>query len=202
MRKGKEAFTLIELIIATSILAFLMASIYSLFYKNSFVWKVESAKIQMGQNARVCLDMMAREIRTAFLSSTNPHLTFKGKRDRLDYVCASNRINKAKEYDLCKVSYSLSGANLCRWVKAIPASTSESGGSCSVLALNISSLSFMYYDGAKWRKSWDSTMGTPEDMSDDSLPLAVKITITTYDEENRIGPLTLSTVVIIPQENK
>lgn len=199
MRKREKAFTLIELIISTSILAFLMLTVYSVFYNNSLVWEEGNTRIQMYQGARVCLDTMAREIRSAFISSSNPYLTFKGDRCNLNYVCASNKVNRSGEYDLCEVGYSLKGSNLYRRMRSVLSSVPGENGTSSVLAPYILSLNFMYYDGVKWRESWDSTMGTPEDTSDDGLPFTVKITITTQGEQDAEACLTLSTVVNIPQ---
>jgi type II secretion system protein J len=197
--KTEKAFTLIELIIATSILAFLMSVIYFIFWKGLSIWEKGNARTQMYQNARVCLDTIAREIRTSFINSSNPCLIFKGDKHSLYYTSTSNKADKKGEYDLCEIGYRLKGSKLQRRIKTILNSASGTGGSTATIASPVLGLDFQYYDGSEWKESWDSTMGTPEDTGDDSLPLAVKITLVTQDERGEGTPLTLSTIAYLPK---
>jgi len=188
-----------ELIIATSILTFLMSAIYFIFWKSLSIREKGDARTQMYQNARVCLDTMAREIRTAFINPSNPHLIFKGEKHSLYYISTSNKANKKGEYDLCEIGYKLEGSKLQRRIKTILNSTSGTGGTTGTIAFPVVSLNFQYYNGSEWKKSWDSTMGTPEDTGDDRLPFAVKITLTTQDEQGEEVPITLSTTIYLPK---
>jgi len=189
----------VELIIATSILAFLMSVIYFIFWKSLCLWEKGNFRTQMYQSARVCLDTIAREIHTAFINPSNPRLVFKGDKDRLYYISTSNKVNKTGEYDLCEIGYSLNNFKLQRRIKTALDSVPGKGGTTAVLAFPVLNLNFQYYDGNRWKESWDSTMGTPEDTSDDILPLAVKIILVTQDEQGREAPLTLSTIAYLPK---
>lgn len=196
MRRREKAISLIEVLIATSILAFLMSVVYFIFYKGTSAWNKGNIRLQMYQNARSSLDIMKREMEVAFISPGNSSLIFRGKKNSLDYISVSNKVKKSGQYDLCRIRYYLKEKNLQREVKTFL--DNEKHGGTGIIASGILNLNFSYYDGHNWRKSWDSTTGTPEDTMDDSLPSAVRITITLRDEEAKEKPVTLSTVITLP----
>lgn len=196
MRRREKAISLIEVLIATSILAFLMSVVYFIFYKGTSAWNKGNIRLQMYQNARSSLDIMKREMEVAFISPGNSSLIFRGKKNSLDYISVSNKVKKSGQYDLCRIRYYLKEKNLQREVKTFL--DNEKHGGTGIIASDILNLNFSYYDGHNWRKSWDSTTGTPEDTMDDSLPSAVRITITLRDEEAKEKPVTLSTVITLP----
>ncbi len=196
MRRREEAISLVEVLIATSILAFLMSVVYFIFYKGTSAWDKGNIRLQMYQNARSSLDIMKREIEVAFISPGNSSLIFRGKKNSLDYISVSNKVKKSGQYDLCRIRYYLKEKNIQREVKTFL--DNEKHGGTGIIASDILNLDFSYYDGHNWRKDWDSTAGTPEDTTDDSLPSAVKITITLRDEEAKEKPVTFSTVITLP----
>lgn len=200
LRTGKKgAFTLIEVIIATSILAFLMVVLHRFFLASSSAWKKGDERLKIYQNARVCLDMMSREIRCALISRGNSRLVFKGERDTLSYVSTLNKPDERDEFDLCEIGYSLSSKDeVLRRIKVHLNPFPGGGGTTAVLASNISGLGFLYGSGDAWKERWDSTQGTPDDTTDDYLPEAVKITILSQDEQHRESPLLVSTTITLP----
>jgi len=192
-------FTLVEVIIATAILAFLMGILYHVFWRSSSAWEKGDVRTRMYQSIRISLDVMSREIRCALISSGDSHLIFKGDKDALSYISASNKISKKGEFDLCEIGYSLSShCELLRRIKACLDPSFGQGGATAVLADNVLGLSFLYYDENTWQERWDSTRGTPHNTTDDALPQAVKITIVTQDEQCLEAPLSLSTIVTLP----
>jgi len=202
-REKKESFTLIEVVIATSILTFLMVVLHHLFWASSSAWKKGDARLKMYQNARVCLDVMSREIRCALISPGNSHLIFKGAEDTLSYISTFHKPDEQGEFDLCEVSYSLSSqSELLKRTKTHFDSFPGQGGATAVLASNILELSFLYSDGGIWQKRWDSSLGTPDNTRDDCLPRTVSITIVAQDEHQLESPLLLSTIVTIPTSGK
>lgn len=202
-RKKKEAFTLIEVVIATFILAFLMIVLHHTFWASSSAWKKGDARLKMYQNARVCLDLMSREIRCALISPGNSRLVFKGEENALSYISTFHKPDKQSEFDLCQVSYGLSSrGEVLRRIKTNLASYPGQGGATAVLANNILGLEFSYNDGRLWQKRWDSSSGTPDDTKNDYLPCAVKITIIAQDEQHLEAPLFLSTTVTLPTGGK
>lgn len=192
MREREEAISLIEVIIATFLLVFLMSVVYYIFYRETSAWEKGNIRLQLYQNGRSCLDIMRREIESAFISPSNPSLIFKGRKKTLEYVSISNNVKKAGQYDLCRVKYYLKGTDLLREVKTFM--DSQRHGGTGVIAFGVLDLNFSYYDGNRWREEWDSTAGTPENISDDHLPLAVKIAITLQDKEGKEKPFVLSAI--------
>jgi len=202
-RKKKAAFTLIEVVIATSILTFLMVVLHHTFWASSSAWKKGDARLKMYQNARVCLDLMSREIRCALISPGNPRLVFKGEENTLRYISTFHRPHKQGEFDLCEVSYSLSSrGEVLRRIKTNLASYPGQDGATAVLASNILGLEFLYSDGSIWQERWDSSSGTPYNTKDDYLPCTVKIIVIAQDEQHLEPPLFLSTAVTLPTSGK
>jgi len=203
LRTDKRAFTLVEIIIATSILAFLMVTLHRVFLVSSSAWKKGDARIKMYQNGRVCLDVMSREIRCALISPGNSQLVFNGDEDALSYVSTFHKPDESGEFDLFEVGYSLSSqGQVLRRIKTHLDSFSARGGATSVLANNILELSFSYNNESVWQDRWDSSMGTPDNTKDDYLPQAVQIDIIVQDEQFLESPLLLSTAVTIPSGGK
>jgi len=195
--KRRGAFTLIEVILATSILAFLLSVLYYVFWRSSSAWEKGNAHIRMHQSGRVCLDIMSREIKTAFISKGNPYLKLKGNKNTLSFISTLNKIGKKGEYDLCEIEYNLNNNNLQRRMKVFLDSDSKKDGATDIIASNVVNLKFLYNGDGGWCKSWDSTMGTENNTTDDVLPQMVRITLTIYDEREQ-KDLILSTVVTLP----
>jgi len=195
MSEKEGAFTLVEIIVSCAILVILMGALYRVFLGSSSAWQKGEARTRMYQNARITLDLMSREIKASFISRSDPHLIFKGNQSFLTFVSVSNTPDKVGEYDLRKIEYSLSEERLRRRIET--RLDSFSGGATATIGERILNLIFSYWGQDQWQEFWDSTKGTP-DNADDSLPEAVKITISTQDEEAHEPRLILSTVVYLP----
>jgi len=194
----EESFTLVELLIGTFLLAVIITSLYLIFWKGYYAWMKGDARLQIYQNTRCCLDTISREVQSSFISRSNPNLGFKGDKHHLLFVSTFNEVSRSGEYDLCEIEYSLTNLKLQRRIKTFLDSKPGKGGCTSTLSFPISDLIFSYYNGENWQKNWDSTMGTP-DCSDDALPQAVKIVLSSQVGEE--APLTLSTIVYLPQQS-
>ncbi len=195
MSEKEGAFTLIEIMVSCAIVVILAGALYKIFLGSSAAWQKGEARTRMYQNARLILDLMNREIRASFISRGDPHLVFKGNESFLTFVSASNIPNTTGEYDLRQIEYSLSQERLLRRIETCL--DSFSGGATAMVGEQVLNLSFSYWGQDQWQGFWDSTKGT-SDGADDSLPEAVKITISTQDEEVHEPRLILSTVVYLP----
>jgi type II secretion system protein J len=195
MSKRERAFTLIEIIVSCAILVILMGALYRVFLGSSSAWQKGEARTRMYQNARIILDLMSREIKASFISQGDPRLVFKGNQSFLAFVSVSNTPNTTGEYDLQQIEYSLSQERIRRRIDT--RLDSFSGGTTAMVGEQILNLTFSYWGQDRWQEFWDSTKGTPNN-ADDSLPEAVKIIITTQDEEAHEPRLILSTVVYLP----
>lgn len=202
MRCNREAFTLLEVLMATFIVASLMMMVSYVFWQSFSIWEKGDRRLKMCQNARYGIDVMNREIRAAFISESNSCLFFKGDERALNFISVSHKANRKGEYDLCELGYYLKDSHLRRMVKSHLDSRPGEGGSTAVLANGILELFFSYYSGEKWHKSWDSTMGTPDDITDDALPQMVQIKLESQDEESKEKLLVFSSIVYIPSSAK
>jgi type IV pilus assembly protein PilW len=160
-------FTLIELLIAMSIFLIVLLGIYQAFDTNRATYVSGTRKVDVQQNARVALDSMTRELRMAGnfpekydpSAATNPSLA-----NPIGILVATNNglVAYGDMDGTCNPSqgacpansssaflYCLSGNTILRKRSTdvtAPASFSCNGG--DVLAENITSLQFTYYDGS------------------------------------------------------
>ena len=76
IRKNEPGFTLIEIMIALAIAGILLVSIYNMYISQSRTYTVQEQVSEMQQNARVAMDIISRNIRTAGYNPTGA--TFNG----------------------------------------------------------------------------------------------------------------------------
>lgn len=61
-----SAFTLLEMLVATAILALMMSFLFNLLGSSAKLWEVGNKKIEAAQSARVGLNIMANDLKNAF----------------------------------------------------------------------------------------------------------------------------------------
>lgn len=199
MLKNERGITLLELLVALVITALLGMAIYNVCKLAMDAWQKGEARTQVYQNARIALDRMSDEIRSAItLSSTyNPapkKIYFYGQSNQLDFISIahppignyydSNFATNELVFDCCEIGYRRSGTTILRrkQEKNVPDSTSiTSGGTEKEMATHITNLSLTYYsaDGSS-KTSWDA-----DPTVDGGLPEKVAISITAKSESSR-----------------
>lgn len=190
-RAGQRGLTLIEVMVAVSVLTLISVLVYGAF---STITRGKQAASDISERYRVgrlAMSRMARELQTAFISlhvaatpSLNTRVTaFTGKASRVDFdAFAHRRLAKdAHESDQCELSY-FSQSNpkkqnqldLVRREQVIIDDQHGKGGVSQVLADDIDSFTLKYLDpmSGLWTDTWDttSTIGQPN-----RLPLQVEI---------------------------
>jgi general secretion pathway protein J len=206
--------TLIEIMVATTILAMVSAMIWVSFDQGARVTRdVESSQARYHE-AQVAMSVIARDLASAFLSKhVNPsdpvaEYVFRGQDrspvDRLDFVAFSHRrtVRDSHESDQAEIGYygapdrdELGVTNLIRRVSPIIDDEPERGGRRLVLARDIIELDVTYYDREReqWLDEWDTTEATTG--QPDRLPDQVRILLTLREGEENSLTLTTQTPI-------
>lgn len=197
-------FTLMEVMIAASIVAIMGALIYGSFGPMLRAKEVIEQESEHYRATQVALTRMAREISMAFVSNDFDHTRYRdkndmptfftGERDQLTFTSLAHqrRYKDAKESDQELLEYhmgqdpdaELDGSNdevLLRREKVILDEEWENGGSEQVLSDDVKKIGFEYYDDEKkeWVEEWDTRRDR------DKLPERVRITLTSTDETGK-----------------
>lgn len=198
MRRAKRGFTLLELLVAISILAMVSVLIYGAF---SAMQKSRAGLERVQERyreGRMAMQRMSRDLQSCYLSLHVPvdtrlvvqKTSFIGKRgsptDRVDFNTFSNtrRDRNAHESDQAEVSYfgsenpDRSGTlDLARRVSTHPDLDPQHGGRVEVLATDIDLFRLEYLDpqSGMWNENWDTTQAATGQPN--RLPLQVRITL-------------------------
>lgn len=205
-RRGRAGITLFEVLITSAIMAMMALMIYTAFEHTGRVARRLGGRQEQDHLARTALNMIARDIRCAFLSAhvnPNPQLlavltAFVGRDqrpgDRLDLTTFTHRrlTRGTHEGDAHEVGYRVearrgdsSGANdLLRRESPRIDNDPLRGGTVDLLVPDVRGLEIRYFDNAseRWTDSWDSTQGTEQA---GRLPARVRVTLTMRDSDGR-----------------
>ncbi|HRI14317.1 MAG TPA: prepilin-type N-terminal cleavage/methylation domain-containing protein [Verrucomicrobiota bacterium] len=194
--RGRAAFTLIELVISTALMALVLTAAYACLNAGIAGQKLVGPRTDIFQTARVTLGLLSADLRCACpLPKGAP---FLGERrligdvsaDNLDFATHNYTPRRPGEGDFCETSIFLdkdprSGSlSLFRRRNPTLAFDPLSGGVREELATGVAGLRFEYYDGLDWYDSWGdpkagstkSEMATPKP-NYVGMPDAVRITL-------------------------
>ena len=200
--KNIHGFTLMEVLIATAILAIVLSIVYGSFVQTKRVIARAEGSVDELRGVRVSFNRMMWDLSMAFLSKQDPDQTdqtdvntiFVGTNDfaagypndSIDFTSYANRIrNKdARESDQTEVGYYLNRnfegdtVLMKREKRQIDKKPLE-GGKSYELSEDVIGLNFRYLDqeGA-WVDSWDSRVSK-------AIPEAVEITLIIKDRTGR-----------------
>lgn len=193
-----RGFTLVELMIAISVLAMISTLLYGAFNGLAKTRAGVSRLADRYHEGRAAMRRMSHELQGAYLSGHRPinenlavvATSFIGTRDtptdRLDFNSFSHRRldRDAKESDQAEISYFGSpnpdgsgDVDLVRRISARPDLEPDRGGRVQVLATNIDQFEVMYLDATtgQWVDKWDSTQALGQS---NQLPLQVRLLLT------------------------
>lgn len=205
VRSAHSGFTLIEVMLAMAILAFLTSIMWGSFSKMAADKKVLEESQERLHTVRVALMRMSRELEMAYLSDNQdgslpykPTLmvgTSQAAVDELSFSAfAHQRLRGGlAESDTSVITYY--GArdpddprvtNLMRKetrrLQAEDPSTLP--GESYILCPNVSSVKYSYYDGRQTKREWQKEWNT-NTVGSTFLPTHVRITLTVFDEKGR-----------------
>ena len=197
----KKGLTLIEILVAMSILALLIMILFSVFDISLRGWKKANNLLEVNSIARIVLERMEREISSAIVKSDGSIYCLgvdgpsgwrtDSKADEFYFIAPLNP-GETQKSDLCEVGYWLDGNSAAAVSDDVlrrfyvtdgrrtgsPASfdfdfsTPSGKANSNELAAYVTDLQFVYYDqNNNQQTSWDSR-------TDGGLPSKIKITIT------------------------
>jgi prepilin-type N-terminal cleavage/methylation domain-containing protein len=189
-------FTLIEVVIASALMALILASAYACLSAGYDSQKIVVPRTEILQNARVAMALMAADLRAACPLSKDA--AFVGmtrtldnaEADNVDFATHNYTPRRPREGDYCQESFFLDKdaetGQLCLYRRRNPIIAMDpfSGGSREEIARGVRGLKLEYYDGTDWYATWGETKssGKQETSAKDTsnlsgLPTAVRITL-------------------------
>jgi len=216
--RAQTGVTLIEVLVAMTIMAVLMTLMYSGFTQTANNKRRVEARLERNHELRMGLERMAREISMAYVSAQlnpNPALrptitAFVGKPDgsgsRLDFTSFSHQrlYRDAHESDQNELSYYVTEDPednsldvLVRREQRRVDDKPQEGGQVQVMVENVVSVEFSFLDPftKEWTDTWDTTQAA---MQPNRLPSQVKISLTVPNLRGRGPEQTFATRVSLP----
>lgn len=192
----RSAFTLIEVVISSALMALILISAYICFSAGIASRKTMEPRLEVIQNARVAMGLMTADLRGACpLDKNNDFLGMhrtmgEAVADNLDFATHNYTPQHPREGDFCQMSYYLDRdadtGEFSLWRRRNPtiAPDSLAGGSKEEIATGILGLQFEYYDGLDWYDTWGDTSASGKKQTSEKeqpnltgMPEAVRITL-------------------------
>ncbi len=214
----KRGFTLLEIILAVTVLALVGTMVYGGFSQTALNKARVEEDVDHSRIVHMALDRMVRELTMAFVSThVNPSMDLRvvetafvgkdnGKDDRIDFTSFSHRrlYRNARESDQNEISYFVTehpdepGVQvLARREQNRIDSDPRRGGKSQILVEDVEEFNLEYFDPllSDWVQSWNT-----EDVlaQPNRLPSQVRIRLSTKDPRHRGKTETFGTRVTIP----
>lgn len=214
----KRGFTLLEIILAVSILALVGTMIYGGFSQTALNKARVEEDVERSRIVHMTLERLARELSMAFVSThVNPSLDLRvvqtafvgsdrGKDDRIDFTSFSHRrlYRDARESDQNEISYFVTEHPEERGVSVLARreqnridADPRRGGKSQILIEGIEEFNLEYFDPllSDWVQEWDTqnVLAQPN-----RLPTQVRIRIAVKDPRKRGATQVFGTRVTIP----
>lgn len=209
----RRGFTLMEVLIAMTVSAIVLAAISSVFsaavhLRNATIGALEeSAPVERAINSiqHDLANLVYATNGTFFgpLQTTNPTNVLQGQVGP-DFYTSTGQINGIAPWgNVQKVDYALMtptnrtslGRDLVRAVthNLLPVTQPELPEEKQILLTGVQSLNFLYYDGQAWQTVWDTTQQT-------NLPTAIKVQIQMAQQNNRLLARYQPLEVVVPMD--
>jgi len=193
--RKSNGFTLVEIIVAVTITVAILAIVYTTYSTALNSMENIRKRINVYGTARPVLDQMTRDISCAYFNADDERTAFVGTPDTLDFITlAHSRSSRDdKESDISEVGYFINTETdtplLMRRESTYLDGEPLSGGDVSVIADNVTAVSFQYYGEDGWTDSWEALgeedggegSGGEADEEEAFLPRAVSITLNITD---------------------
>ena len=201
VRENQAGFTLLEMLVALSILSLMAAGIFASLGSSATHTVRVKARLESQQALRTALQHIASDIEGVYWVKGAQHLFFtgkrgdggKGRRDELEFTAMRRRLRRRGERsgDLVSIAYSLSTATgeqkLIRTESLMRGGKESLAAPPATLVENVESVAFEYLDREAGKSS--SWTANDENKDDVSLPAAVRVTLGIAGEKKSISML-------------
>ncbi len=193
MRRSPQGFTLIELLLAISVTAILATTVYASLMVATTARDKATEAVGANRTLLLALDLLRRDLQSVPPPTGTLAGGFLGEDDnRLDTISFTTANSflppKGRLADLINVELMLVNDDLTsgrymlvRYVTTNLLAPSTTQPQAQVLARGLSGWDVSYSDSSDWIDDWDSTQ------QDDTLPLAVRITLYRPSPDNDRG---------------
>ncbi len=175
-KRSEQGFTLVEVLVAISILAILLTSVYGIFTSVSLTRERLDADSAEYHRARVLFDRLGRELRGTYFQPRDLDLIFTGRsaaENALELELTTTAVSPLSQTGsgIAKVHYLLvedqeagSGSLvLMRSERPVHEQIDEGTAGMMRLVPGIESLTMRFYANGQWQTVWDGrTSGLPE----------------------------------------
>ncbi len=166
-----RAFTLIEVVISSALMALILVSAYLCLNAGVAGKKMVEPRADIFQNARVAMALLTADLRGA--CPLSPDSAFLGMKrmvgeveaDNLDFATHNYTPRRAREGDFCEVSYYVEKdevtGRFSLWRRRNPTLAPDplAGGYKEEIAQDILGVRFEYSDGLDWYDNWGEVKG-------------------------------------------
>lgn len=186
-RAAVWAFTLLELLIAVSIFAIVLAAINAVFYSALRLRNRSAALVDRLTPIENALGIMRRDLECIVPPGTNmlgPLQTTSNSNmvagaSGPAFYCASGQVDETTPFaEIQRVTYSVLdstngsyGKDLVRYADRNLLAVTPMPPNPQRLISGVREVTFSFYDGSQWREYWDTTA------SDTNLPLGIRVQI-------------------------
>jgi len=194
----RSGFTLIEILVALTILAIIIATVYGAFSGTVRIIRSGSLNWNTHQYGRLAIESIRRDLMGALPSQIKDEYYFQGidnsdgndPNDSIDFVTTSHIMadpgGNKPESEVCEVGYSISEEHdgiLVRRLDLTVDSKPFSGGWLKPISENIVGLNFQYYNGKEWLDQWDPEAELEEDeVQVTGLPMMIRVEVIVKDD--------------------
>lgn len=191
--KFLTGFTFVELMVTISIFSIVGLAIYSTFGTGVNAWRRGQQGADFYQDARLSLNIMARELRNSIFYKD---LEFVGQEDKVSFPCLINTAVAGAPQRLAigKVTYWFDSQHhaLLRSEETLAESFQENQGETMELASSVVELDFSYsFRGEERECDWLDSWGDVH-----TIPLGIKIALAFEDEKSQEKTVFTKTVFI------
>jgi general secretion pathway protein J len=173
---AERGFTLVEVLVAISLLAILLTSVYGIFSSVSLARERLDANSAEYHRARVLFDRLGRELRGAYFRASDQNLVFTSRSvdgGPVELELTTSAVSPLSQTGsgIARVHYllvedpedSTEGLVLMRSESPVHESTDEGAVGMMRMVPGIKAMALRFYANGTWQTAWDGrTSGLPE----------------------------------------